>query len=109
MGNRNVSSQGGFCSMRAFGGGGGSQQPAAQKIDRDEVVRQMRQQGDLQIAQGYVQFSTKLCLKKCVKKPDARFSAHERKCIDTCVARFLDGNAIVADTYKDYRDNLNLE
>merc|ERR1711991_680487 len=90
--------------MRAFGGGGGAASGGADKGPQlDELLKALKEQGNLQIGQNYVQFSTKLCLKRCVKKPDAKFSAHERKCIENCTARFLDASEIVSDSLVDFQ------
>ena len=89
--------------MRAFGGGNSAAQPTAgSQPKKEELLAAMKEQADLQVGQSYVKFSTKLCLNACTKKPSDRFSAHERKCIETCTTRYIEGAAIVAHTIQQY-------
>ncbi|KAH8286855.1 hypothetical protein KR018_002901 [Drosophila ironensis] len=71
----------------------------ASKMEKGELMSQVKQQIALANAQEMLSKMTEKCFKKCVHKPGKALDTTEQRCISQCMDRFMDAWNLVSRTY----------
>lgn len=65
------------------------------KMDVQEVKKQLQEQLMVQTFQEMVDDMTEKCFQMCVKKPGASLDNYEQRCIGNCMDRYIDSYNLV--------------
>lgn len=66
------------------------------KLDVQEVKKQLKEQLMVQNFQEMVEDMTDKCFTMCIKKPGASLDSYEQRCLGNCMDRFVESYNLVA-------------
>mmetsp|Transcript_5840 Transcript_5840/g.20615 ORF Transcript_5840/g.20615 Transcript_5840/m.20615 type:complete len:82 (-) Transcript_5840:2005-2250(-) len=68
------------------------------KMGKENLLREMKEESEMQIMQDIYNSITSKCFNKCVSKPGDRLDKDQQVCLAKCVDRLLESRNVVTET-----------